>query len=108
MTESEFRDRIQSVYARVEAAFEDVDPDVVECEAAQGALTLTFANGIRWVVSAQPPVRQLWLALASRGEGLHFRYEAESGRWIEEKQQLELYAYLCAILEEETGLQLRF
>ena len=59
MTESQFRQLAKSAYDRVEAQFDAVDPDQVECEVAQGALTLTLADGARWVLSQQPPVRQL-------------------------------------------------
>jgi CyaY protein len=109
MSESEFRALAKRIYDRIEAAFEEIDPDQVECEVAQGALTLTLAGGARWVLSQQPPVRQLWLAVASRGRAFHFDYDAAEQAWRDDKGEgLELLSLLHGLLAEETGLQLTF
>ncbi len=109
MSESAFRQLAQQVYDRIEAAFDDVDPDEVECEVAQGALTLILANGHRWVLSQQPPVRQLWLAVASRGRAWHFDYHAERGVWVDDKGEgVELLGYLQQLLNEVAGIRLSF
>ncbi len=52
MTESEFRALAKTAYARVEAQFEDVDPDVVECEVAHLYITGSGAAGL-WVGDGQ-------------------------------------------------------
>lgn len=109
MTESEFRALAKSIYDRIEAQFEEVDPDQVECEVAQGALTLTLENGARWVLSQQPPVRQLWLAVASRGQAFHFDFDSDPARWMDDKGRgIELLGYLEQLLNEEAGLKLHF
>ncbi|HKJ00394.1 MAG TPA: iron donor protein CyaY [bacterium] len=109
MTESEFRQLAKAVYDRIEAQFDEVDPDDVECEVAQGALTLTLADGARWVLSQQPPVRQLWLAVASKGRAYHFDYEPGSGRWLDDKGEgVELLACLESLLAEVAHLQVKF
>lgn len=109
MTESEFRALAKTAYNRVEAQFEDVDPDVVECEVAQGALTLILADGAKWVLSQQPPVRQLWLAVASKGRAFHFDYDPERKHWLDDKGEgIELMAYLAEVLKEEAGVNIRF
>ena len=107
MTESEFRQLAKAVYDRVEAPFDAIDPDEVECEVAQGALTIMLANGQKWILSQQPPVRQLWLAVASRGQAHHFNYR--DGQWLDDKGQgLELLSYLAQLLGEEAGVEIRF
>lgn len=109
LTEQQFRHLAEEVYRRVEGAFDDVDPDDVECEVAQGALTLTLAGGARWVLSQQPPVRQLWLAVASQGRAYHFDYDAASGQWLDDKGEgLELLSCLQNLLEEVAGVQVQF
>lgn len=109
LTESEFRRLAQGVYDRIDTAFADVDPDEVECEVAQGALTLTLADGAKWVLSQQPPVRQLWLAVASRGRAYHFDYEPGSGRWLDDKgEDVELLSCLEGLLREVAGLSVTF
>lgn len=109
MSESEFRQLAKAAYDRIEAQFDQVDPDVVECEVAQGALTLTLADGARWVLSQQPPVRQLWLAVASKGRAWHFDYDPASGRWLDDKGEgVKLMTYLQQLLAEVAGLEIRF
>ncbi len=109
MTESEFRRLAKAIYDRIEAQFDQVDPDDVECEVAQGALTFTLQDGARWVLSQQPPVRQLWLAVASKGRAFHFDYDPASGRWRDDKgENVELLAYLEGLLEEVAGLRIEF
>lgn len=109
MTESEFRSLAKAVYDRIEAQFDEVDPDQVECEVAQGALTLTLADGARWVLSQQPPVRQLWLAVASKGRAYHFDYDPTSKAWRDDKGEgIELLSHLQGLLREVAGLQVKF
>jgi iron-sulfur cluster assembly protein CyaY len=109
MTESEFRKLAKLAYDRIEARFDDVDPDQVECEVAQGALTLILADGARWVLSQQPPVRQLWLAVASQGRAYHFDYDAAGACWRDDKGEgLELMSLLGGLLAREARLRIEF
>jgi frataxin-like iron-binding protein CyaY len=72
LTEPDFRAKIQSTFDRIEKPFEGVDPDIAECEQALGSMTITLSDKSRCILSAQPSVRQLWLALAARGTAFHF------------------------------------
>lgn len=109
MNESEFRQLAKQIYDRIENAFEDVDPDQVECEVAQGALTLILEDGSRWVLSQQPPVLQLWLAVASRGRAFHFDFDASAQVWMDDKGEgIELLTHIARMLGEDAGLQIRF
>ena len=104
MTEAEFRKHLQQTLDSIERAFEDVDPDVAECEQSLGSMTLTFADRSRCILSAQPSVRQLWLALASRGTAYHFNWEPQKSQWIDDKGRgIELLSFLENFLREITG-----
>jgi CyaY protein len=104
MDEREYRGLMKETLERVERVFEDVDPDLVECEQNHGALTLSFADGSRCILSAQPSVRQLWLAVAARGIALHFVWDAAGRRWMDDKGKgIEVFAYLEQFLKEQTG-----
>ena len=101
MTEAEFRKKIHDTLARVEKAFEEVDPDVAECEQSQGSLTITFTDQSRCILSAQPSVRQLWLALASRGTAYHFNWDEKESNWKDDKGLgIELFKFLTGYLNE--------
>ncbi len=104
MPEKEYRERIQQVYDALLHSLEDVDPDVAEGEASQGALTITFGDRTRCVLSAQPSVRQLWVALAHRGVAHHFNWDAGAGQWRDDKKpELEVLGLLEGVLSEKLG-----
>jgi iron donor protein CyaY len=108
-SETEYRKRIQEVFDVIEQAFDDVDPDVAEAEQALGAMTLTFSDRSRCILSAQPSVRQLWLALASKGTAYHFNWDASKQQWIDDKgRNIELISFLESYLSEKTGVDVKF
>jgi iron donor protein CyaY len=108
-SEIEYRKKIQAVFHQVEKAFAEVDPDIAECENSMGALTITFADQARCILSAQPSVFQLWLALASRGTAYHFNLDAKSEKWIDDKgRNIELFSFLEGLMKDTCGLELKF
>jgi CyaY protein len=108
LTEPEYRAKLQAIYDRVLDALDGVDPDVCEADLAQGALTIRLANGARWVLSGQPPVRQLWLAVASRGRAFHFDFDPSADVWRDDKGEgLEVVSLLEKLLQEDAGLKVR-
>ena len=95
----------KQVYQHIDAAFEAVDPDRAECEISQGALTISLPDGAKWILSQQPPVRQLWLAVASLGRAYHFNYDAATGNWRDDKGEgLELMGHLEQLLRDVAGV----
>jgi CyaY protein len=107
-SEADYRACIQVTLKGVEKAFEDVDPDVAECDVQFGVLTIRLADNSRCILSAQPSVRQLWLALAAKGVAFHFNYDFEKKKWFDDKGKgIELISYLNAYLNEATGLTLK-
>ncbi len=105
--EAEYRKRIQTVLSRIEKAFTDVDPDVAECEQSLGSLTITLADGSRCILSSQPSVQQLWLALAARGTAYHFNFDSTRQAWMDDKgQNIEVLSFLTSYLQETTGLRI--
>lgn len=105
MTEKEYRQKVKEVYARVEEAFDAVDPDLVEVEVGMGTLVL-LSKGRKTILSTQPSVRQIWLAVAALGIAVHFDWDEKSGTWLDDKGQgHELYTFLSRTLRKlETDL----
>lgn len=104
MQESEFRIHVQQVYSKIEESLESVDPDLAECESSLGSLTISFPDHSRCILSVQPSVRQLWLAVAARGVAYHFNFDPGSSLWKDDKGQgVELFAFLEEFLREKTG-----
>ena len=60
-------------------------------------------------MSAQPSVRQLWLALASRGTAIHFNFDPARGVWMDDKGKgIEFKAFLKSFFQEQAKLSLSF
>ena len=109
MSESELRQLAHGVYHRIDAAFEEIDPDDAECAESLGSLTIELAGGAKWILSVQPPVRQLWLAVASLGRAFHFDYDPASASWRDDKGEgIELFSYLKEKLQEVAGIEVEF
>jgi iron donor protein CyaY len=106
--ESEYRKKIQVIFDKIERVFESVDPDLAECEQSLGALTITFSDRSRCILSAQPSVRQLWLALASRGTAYHFSWDSQQGKWLDDKGKgIELIQCLEDFFKDMTGKEIQ-
>ncbi len=107
-SEAAYRAKIKESFDRIERAFDSVDPDVVECSVQFGALTLLFPPGKKCILSAQPSVGQLWMALASQGKAYHFDYDPAVGLWRDDKGEgVELLSFLEKFINDQSGLKIR-
>lgn len=107
--EAQYRSVMKNTLDRVERAFENVDPDLAECSVQFGALAIVFPNGSKCILSSQPSVQQLWMAVAAKGIAFHFDYDAASKEWRDDKGKgVEPLAFLSGLLKEMVGLDLRF
>lgn len=109
MEEKDYRKKVNEAFERIVAAFDEVDPDIVEAELSQGALTLTSRARTKTVLSAQPSVRQIWLAAAAQGIAAHFDWHEASGTWRDDKAKgYELYSFLSEIIQRAADLRVSF
>lgn len=107
MNEREYRKKIQDIFDRIENALESVDPDLIECEQSLGSLILVFKDGAKCILSAQPSVLQLWLAMARDGTAIHFNFDPVSQVWTDDKGKgIELIEFLQTYLGRIIGSQL--
>ena len=96
-----------AAFRRIGDAFENVDPDTVDCESAGDVVTLTLRGGARCVVNTQRPTRQIWLAANARA--WHFSYDEGGKRWLDDKGRGdELFATIARIVKDATGADVRF
>jgi CyaY protein len=102
MDEKQYRQRVAETYKRIEAAFDAVDPDVVELSRAGDVVTLQFPDGMRCLLSPQPPLKQLWVA--ARTNAYHFNWDEAASAWKDDQGRgIELFGYLKALVEREVG-----
>jgi len=85
MDEKSYRHILDETFARIDRAFDSVDPDAAEVNVSQGTLTIAFANNQRFMLTPQPSPRQLWVAFRDRA--WHFDYEPATGRWLDDRGQ---------------------
>jgi CyaY protein len=97
MEEKLYRQVLDETYARVDRAFEAVDPDLAEVTISQGALTVLYKEKLRLILTPQPAVRQLWVAFHDRG--WHFDWDASRGTWLDDRG---LGVDVLALVEETT------
>jgi CyaY protein len=107
MTESEFLALAEATLDRVEAGLEraaaDSDLDV-ECSRTGNVLQIEFVdNGSKIIVNSQAPMQEMWVAARSGG----FHYRREGGRWVNTRDQSELFAALSRMVSEQGGVELR-
>ncbi len=79
MDPKEFVARSEACLSRVAKWLEDFDPDEVDYNTGDGALTIEFPDGGRFVLSRQSATLQVWLAAGAHG--WHFDYPS----WPSEK-----------------------
>lgn len=91
--EKRYRQLLDDAYARVDRAFEDVDPDVAEVSISQGTLTITFFEKQRLMLTPQPSPRQLWVAFRDRA--WHFDWDDAKSCWMDDRGEgVELYGLI--------------
>ncbi len=104
LDEPTFRHLIDDVFARIDRAFENADPDLVESSVSQGALTITFREKTRFIVSPQTPVRQIWVAFRDRA--WHFDRNEDNGQWLDDRGAgVELFSLVENTAATEVGVR---
>jgi CyaY protein len=93
MDEKTYRHLLDETFARVDRAFEAVDPDVAEVSISQGSLTISFFEKQRLMLTPQPSPRQLWVAFRDRA--WHFDWDGARGAWLDDRGQgIDLFALI--------------
>jgi CyaY protein len=85
LDEKTYRHLLDDIFARIDAAFDGVDPDLAEVSLSQGTLTVTYPGNLRLMLTPQPSPRQLWVAFRDRA--WHFDYDQAGGRWVDDRGQ---------------------
>jgi CyaY protein len=110
MDESTYQELAERTFRAIGDGFEDVDPEIVDCEIAGDVVTLTL-HGLRGakkcIVNTQRPTRQIWLAASARA--WHFSWDESAKSWRDDKGRGdELFATLARLVKEETGADIHF
>ena len=98
LDESTFHARVDGVFAAIEAALDDGEPDI-DSELSGGILTLEFDNHSKIIVNRQTFNREIWVA--AKSGGFHFRFDGASWRDTRSSELLE--SLLSRVISEQCG-----
>jgi CyaY protein len=103
MEEKRYRQLVDDAFQRIDAAFENVDPDLAESTFSQGTLTIVFRETHQLILSPQTPTRQIWVAFRDRA--WHFGLRPEGDGWVDDRGQgIELYALIADLTRTAAGV----
>lgn len=103
MTESEFNELANAVFARIEQAIDAGSADI-ECSLNGGVLELEFDDGSKIIINRHTPNREIWLAARSGG----FHYSWQNGQWLSRRDNSELFSKLTELVQTGCGAALSF
>lgn len=103
MTESEFNEAADTVFARIEHALDGSEGDI-DYDSNGSVMEIEFADGSKVIVNRHLPNREIWLAAKSGG----FHYAIKDGRWLSQRDGSELFAKLGDLVQLGTGKKLDF
>jgi CyaY protein len=106
MDPRDFVIRSEACLNRVARWLENFDPDEADYNTGDGALTIEFPDGGRFVLSRQSATSQVWLAAGAHG--WHFSYDPAADRWVDDKDGRDLYAQLAESISEKLGRPIEF
>lgn len=101
MTESEFTQLADAVFARIENAFDHGD---IECNRNGSILEIEFEDGSQIIVNRHAPSQEIWLAAKSGG----FHYRFQNGQWLSQRDGSELFGKLAELVGSDSGEVVRF
>ena len=101
-----YRQLLDQTFARIDAAFEGVDPDLAEVALSLGTLTITYPGNLRMMLTPQPSPRQLWVAFRDRA--WHFDYDEAGKRWVDDRGQgIEVSKLIEDTTREMAGVEIK-
>jgi CyaY protein len=103
MIENEFNELADSVFARIEQVIDASDADI-DYDSNGSVMEIEFEDGSKLIVNRHAPNQEIWLA--AKSGGFHFGYR--DGKWVSQRDDSELYAKLCELVQLGCGERLLF
>ena len=98
MTESEFLQHSDGLFAHIEDALDDQDADF-DCQTAGNVLTIDAEDGTQVVVNRHTPNQELWIAAKSGG----YHFAEQNGKWLATRDGRDFYDVLNEALSAASG-----
>ena len=98
MTESEFLQHSDQLFAYIEDQIDELGLDV-DCLSSGNVLTLETDDGTQIIVNRHTPNQELWIA--AKSGGYHFAHR--DGAWLATRDGSEFFAVLNEALSAASG-----
>ena len=102
MTEAEFQQVFAKTLSSIEQQLDELDL-ALDGEREAETLQFCFANSLKWVITPQPPLKQLWFA--THQQGYHFDWQ--DGQWIDNRSGQAFFVLLNELLSQQLGVEVR-
>lgn len=103
MTESEYNELADTVFARIEQTLDTSAADI-DYDSNGTVMEIEFADGSKLIVNRHVPNQEIWLA--AKSGGFHFGYR--NGNWNSQRDDSELYAKLTELMHIGSGEKISF
>ena len=103
MTESEFYDLVDRVFAVIGETLDNIDVDY-DWTLREGVLEIECPDGSKLILNRHLPNREIWLAAKSGG----YHYRPKNGVWTDTRRSEALPVMLTRALHEQSGAAVEF
>lgn len=93
MTESEYNQLTDALFARIEQSIDNSGIDV-ECSLSGPVMTIEFGDRSQVIVNRHSPYQEMWLA--AKSGAYHFAYKG--GKWLSTRDDSEFYNKLSEVV----------
>ena len=100
MDSKDFQKQSAKALEYIDTALGELDLDGLDVQLAGDVLTISFADGGRFVINAHSAALQIWMAAGTTA--WHFDHDAD-GRWIARRTGDELLTTIARVVGDKLG-----
>lgn len=99
MENSEFFKTSAEALARLDTALGEIDDERIDVQLGGDVLTISFADGARFVINAHSAARQIWMAAGTTA----WHFDHEDGAWVARRTGDELMGTVARVVGDKLG-----
>ena len=99
LSESRFEALADETLGRLMEQLADLESDRLEVDLESGVLTMSFDDGVRYVINSHRAARQIWMA----ADATAWHFDWVESRWLSAKTGEELFGVVQARTSQKLG-----
>jgi CyaY protein len=99
MERAQFQKVATAALEHIDSLLGALEHESLDVQLAGDVLTLSFADGTRYVINAHSAASQVWMA--AERSAWHFDYDDDAGRWVAHKTGDELMSTVARVVGEK-------